>query len=156
MEKKLIFASVIVIAILLFGLFSFTYISDVNAVGNIDVSIKKIRIQDIGLSYARLKITVDIDNPSDREISNLEANFKMNIANTYVGDGALSKISIPPYSSKNEDVILTIYYENVARGVVNAITGLDFTLTINGRANVDILFGLLEFSKNFKASKSYP
>jgi len=156
MEKKLIFASIIVIAILFFGSFSFIYISDVNAVGNIDVSIKKIGIQDIGLSYARLKITVDIDNPSDREISNLEAYFKVYIANTYVGDGTLLKISIPPHSSINKDVIITIYYTNVASGVIDAITTFDFTLSINGKANIDILFGLLKFSKNFKASESYP
>ncbi len=156
MKLKIIISAVIVVAILLFGLFSCVYISDVSAIGKVDVSIKKIRIEEIGHSYARLKITIDIDNPSDRTISNLEANFKVYIADTYIGDGVASKVSIPAQSSKEKDVTVVIYYANVASGIIDAITSLDFTLSINGKANVDALFGLLSFSKNFEASKSYP
>jgi len=156
MKYKIKIIAIITILALLVGFFSYIFISDTSAVSKIKVNIKKIGIEEIGLSSAKIKITIVLSNPSERDVSNLKANFKVYIADNYIGDGISSKETVPAKSSREKDVQIVIYYSNVAGAVIDALTTLDFELSINGNAESDILFGLLTISEDIKASKTYP
>jgi LEA14-like dessication related protein len=156
MNKKLTFTAIITILILFFGFFSYVYISDVDALGKVKVTIKRIGVEEIGLSSTTLKLTIDLSNPSDRDVSNLNANFKIYIAGNYIGDGVSSKVNVPAKSSKEKDVQIVIYYSNVATAVIDALTSLDFELSIDGKAESSILFGIITISQDFQASRTYP
>jgi len=156
MKNKRKKIAIITISIVLFAFFSYTYYSDVSAVSKINITIEKTSVEEISLTYSKLKITIDINNPSQRDISIQKANFKIYISGVYIGDGIVSKINVPAESNKEKDVTITVYYENVANAVVEAIKKFVFDLSIEGKADVNILFGLLTFSEDFKASRSFP
>jgi LEA14-like dessication related protein len=147
---------IITISILLFAFLSYTYFSDASAVSNINITIKKTSVEEISLTYSKLKITIDINNPSQRDISIQKANFKIYISEVYIGDGIVSNINVLAESNKEKDVAITIYYANVANAVVEAITKFEFVLSIEGKADVNILFGMFTFSEKFEASREFP
>jgi hypothetical protein len=155
MKIKLII-TVVIALILIFGFFSYTFYSDIDAISKIKISINDIKIEEIGLSSSKLKLIIDISNPSDRDITDLKANFKILISDNHIGDGAVSKMNIPSKSSKIKEVLVTIYYSNVAVGVINSIKNMNFKLSIKGTADVKIFFELIKFSEKFQTSQSYP
>lgn len=153
-KRKII--AIITISVLLIAFFSYTYYSDASAISKINITIKKASVEEISLTYTELKITIDINNPSQRDISIQKANFKIYISGVYIGDGIVTKINVPAESNKEKDVTITVYYSNVANAVVEAITKFVFELSIEGKADVNIIFGLLTFSEKFEASRSFP
>lgn len=155
MKNKRKIIAIITISGVLFAFFSYTYYSDASAISKIKISIEKASVEEISLTYSKLKITIDINNPSQRDVSIQKANFKIYISGVYIGDGKVSKINVPAESNKEKDVTITVYYANVANAVVEAITKFEFELSIEGKADVNILFGLLTFSEKFETSRSF-
>ncbi|UCD12955.1 MAG: LEA type 2 family protein [Thermoplasmatales archaeon] len=156
MDQKTKILVVIIIVIFISGFLSVRYIADVSAFEKINVTVKNTSIQELGLTYCKLKLKVSISNPTTEHISGLSAEFDVSIANTHVGNGSVPKVTIPAQSHTTRDVPLTIYYANVGNAVINGIKTGNFDLTIDGTANVNVLFNLLMISKPFTASYSYP
>ena len=152
---RIILISIIIIFIIPLGL-CYTYYADVGALDKTNVTIKDIRLQEIGLTYCELKIYINFYNPSDRDVNGLSAVFDIYIADNYIGKGSLSKVSISSKSSVEKDTTVTIYYANVATAVVDGIKKGNFDLTIKGTASGNILFGILTISEKFEATKPYP
>lgn len=149
---------IIVIAMILTisGFLGYTYYADITTLYNTKVTIKDIHLQELSFTYCKLKIYIDISNPTDRDISGLSAVFDIYIADNYVGLGSFEKASIPAQSNKEKDVTIIIYYANVAVAVVDGIKKGDFDLTIKGEASGKVLFGLITVSEQFKATQTYP
>ena len=157
MKKKIRQIIIGITIILVISMFlCYTYYADVTTLYDAELSIEDIRLQELSLTYCKLKIYIDISNPTDRDISDLTAMFDIFIADNYVGLGSLSKVSIPAQSKIEKDVAITIYYSNVAFSVVDGIKSGNFDLTISGEARGNILFGLITVSDEFKATKEYP
>ena len=154
-KKEIITITIIAIILVISGFLGFTYYSDVTTLYNAEITINDIQIQELGLSFCKLKIIIDISNPSGKDISELTANFNIKISNNFVGKGSVSKISIPSKSSKEKEVIVTIYYANVAAAVVNGIADGNFDLTLVGEASGKVLFGLITVTDRFRTTKSY-
>jgi LEA14-like dessication related protein len=153
-SRKIIIVIGIILAIS--GFLGYTYYADATTLNNAEVTIENIHLQELSLTYCKLKIYIDISNPTNRDISGLTAVFNIYIADNYVGSGSFSKVSIPAQSNREKDVTITIYYAKVAVAVVDGIKRGNFDLTIKGEASGDVLFDLITVSKQFKATKVYP
>jgi hypothetical protein len=161
MTTKLV-KTVIIIAIILsvLGFLSYSYNADVEAISNIKVTLDDIDLTGIKVTSFKLKLDVNISNPTNQHISNLSSNFDIYIAENYVGKGNFSKVSIPASSYCSKDIFVTIYYSGLADAAVdvikNIITNEEFDLTIDGKISGNALFGLTTVSQNFKATQTYP
>ena len=155
MKKIIKIITTIVVVVVFSSFLIYTYYADASSLNNINVTIENINIQQLGLSYCNLKIRINISNPNNREISNLVASFNIYITENYIGEGNLSKISIPSLSYKQKDVIITIYYSEVATAVVEGIKKGEFTLSAKGTISGNVLFDLMTISQQFEASKAY-
>ena len=149
---------IIIVAIILaiLGFLGYTYSADVAALDNARITIKDIQIQDIGFTSCKLKIFIDISNPTDRDISGLTSDFDVFLADVYVGSGSVSRVSIPAQSSREKGVSITIIYINFAEAVKDAIINGKFDVSIKGYASGDVLFGLITVTDRINAMKSYP
>ena len=155
-KKNFIIIILTVIILIILGFLGFTYTADVAALDNAKVSIKDIRFQEIGLTSCKLKIFIEISNPSDRYISGLTADFEVFINENYVGSGSVSRISIPAQSNREKGVTITIFYTNAAEAVIDGIQKGYFDLSINGDASGDVLFGLITVTNQIYAVQTYP
>jgi len=160
MTTKLV-KTVIIIAIILsvLGFLSYSYNADVEAISNIEVTLDDINLTDINSTSFKLKLDVNISNPTNQHISNLSSNFDIYIAENYVGKGNFSKVSIPASSHCNKDISATIDLRGLADAAVdvikNIITNEEFNLTIDGEISGNTLFGLTTVSQSFKATRTY-
>jgi len=155
-KKIIIIGAIAAIILLILGFLGFIYAADVAALDNAKISIKDVRVQEIGLTSCKLKIFIDITNPSDRDISGLIADFDVFITDTYVGSGSVSRVSIPAHSSREKGVTITIFYANVAEAIIDAIIDGYFDLSIKGYASGDVFFGLITVTDQISASTTYP
>ena len=161
MTGKLV-KTVIIIAIILsvLGFLGYSYNADVEAINSIEVKLDDIDLTDIKFTSFKLKLDVNISNPTNQHISNLSSNFDIYIAENYVGKGNFSKVSIPASSHCSKDISVTIYYSGLADAAVdvikNIITSEEFNLTIDGEISGNALFGLTTVSQSFKTIQTYP
>jgi len=155
-KKSMRFIIIAAIIIAVLGFLGFTYSVDVTALDNARITIKDIQIQYIGLTSCKLKIFIDINNPSDRDISGLTSNFDVFITDNYVGSGSVSRVSIPAQSSREKGVSLTIINIYFIGAVKDGIINGNFDVSIKGYASGDVLFGLITVTDHISAMKSYP
>jgi hypothetical protein len=161
MNNKLI-KTIVTVGILL-SIFVFIFISynaDVEALRSIDVSLDKIDLYDIKFTSFKLKLNVNISNPTNNYLSNLSSEFDIYIDENFVGEGDFTNVTIPALSNRSKDIIVTIYYGGLADAVVdiikNVITNEEFYLTINGELSGNALFGLTKVSQSFQATQTFP
>jgi hypothetical protein len=154
-KKSKKFIIILLIIFTLSGFFGYTYYSDVTTLLNAEVTIKDIHLHELSFTYCKLKINIDIKNPSDRDISSLSSVFNIYIAENFVGLGSFSNVFIPAQSTKENDVTITIYYTNVAVAVVDGIKKGNFDLNIKGEASGKVLFDLITVSKQLNVTKAY-
>jgi LEA14-like dessication related protein len=155
MDQKIKILIMITIVIFISGFLSIRYIASASAIEKVNVTVENTSIQELRLTYCKLKLEVSISNPTTEHISELSAEFDIFIASTYVGNGSFQTVSIPAQSHKTGDVFLTIYYANVGNAVIDGIQTGNFDLTIQGEAKGNVLFNLITVTKSFTASYSY-
>ncbi|MCK4415514.1 MAG: hypothetical protein KAU84_00020 [Thermoplasmatales archaeon] len=155
MDHKIRILIVVTIVIFISGFLVIRYTTDVSALEKVNITIENINIQELNLTYCKLKLKVNISNPTNEYISRLFAEFDISIASTYVGNGSVPTVSIPAQSQIKRDVILTIYYADVGNAVIDGIQTGNFDLTTHGEAKGNVLFNLLTVSKSFTASYSH-
>jgi hypothetical protein len=161
MKKAVLIILVAIIITILFLSFIFiTYNSDLEAINNINVKLKDVDIFEASITSFKLKLIVEIINPSDRDIIELSSNFDIFIENNYIGEGNFSNVNIKKNSIINNDIIITIYYSGVAEAVVDVIKNIinegEFNLRINGILYAKALFGLSIIEQNYIATQTYP
>jgi LEA14-like dessication related protein len=133
---------------------SSSYLSDAAIIDKTNVVIENASIQNLTFSYCIIKLKVKISNPTSEHISDLTADFDVFISDTDVGDGVVTKLSIPARSNEISDVYITIYYSSVGSAVINVLQTGNFDLTIKGEAKASILFNILTIKKPFTSSYS--
>jgi hypothetical protein len=152
---------IIIISISFLSYIFLNYRSDVEAINNLNLDLKDVDIFEINiLTSFKLKLTVEITNPSNREINDLSSNFEIFIEDQYIGQGNFSNVNINKNSKINQDISITIYYSGLAEAIVEIIKNLidegDFTLKIDGTLYAKTLFGMSIIKQNYFAIKSYP
>ena len=108
MDNKTKIIMVIAICVILSGFLSYQYVTDVTALNSVEVTIDDIKLQELRLTYCKLKLSFDIYNPTHQDISGLSAVFDVFIAGNYVGSGSFPKSSLPAQSNSKKYVTLTI------------------------------------------------
>ncbi len=156
MERKTKIISVITILLVFSGFLSYQYVTDTAALNNVEVIVESITLQEPRLSYCKLKLSVDVYNPSHQDISEVTAVFDVFIAGNYVGSGSFPKSFLTAQSNIKKDVSLTIYYADMASAVITGIQNKNFDLTIEGNAKGTVFFNLFTVSKEFVSTYSYP
>jgi len=147
----------IIIFIIVIGVFlAYTYTSDIDALTHIYAEIETINTIDPKVTSATLIFTINITNPTSREIHDLSSTFDVKIDNNYIGSGSFSKISLSPHSNIFKKMNMTVYYSGLADAGVDIIKnwakGNDSHLTIDGTMHAFVLFGFIETSQEFSAS----
>jgi hypothetical protein len=155
MHIRIKIISIAIIILLIFIFFFSRHTAKVSALEKINISVESITIKEVRLNYCKLKVNVNILNPTSELISDLSAQFDIFIADTYVGNGSIPKVSIPIQSGKIKNVSITIFYVNVGNAVIDGIQTRNFDLSIQGTATVTVLFNLISISKPFTAFYSY-
>jgi hypothetical protein len=155
MNNKIGILIVITILIFLSVILGIRYTYDVSALEKINITVEDIEIQELHLKHCKIKLKVDISNPTNEYISRFSAEFDISIAEIYVGNGSVPLVSIPAQIKIKRDVILTIYYTDVGNAVIEGIQTRNFDLSIHGQAKGNVLFNLIVVSKSFDSSYSY-
>jgi len=155
MEKKSTVFIAIIIVVVILSFFTIRYTMDASAISKLQVTVKGIQIQEIKITYIKLKVNIEISNPTSEDISQLSTDFNIFIADSIVGDGNTILTNIPAQTIKETNTTIIIYFANVSNAVIDAITNQNFNLKIQGRVHAKVLFGLLSISQDFSSAYSY-
>jgi len=150
MKKKLfIFLTIIAAIVVLLGFFTIRYIVEANEISKLQLTIKDVQIQELKLTYTKLKINIEILNPTNQDLSSLLIDYKIFISDIIVGNGSIALTNIPAQTNKETSTIVTINFIDVANAVIDAIKKQNFDLTIQGTLHVKILYDLFSISHKF-------
>lgn len=146
-----IVASAIVIAPVFLG---FVYYEDVSAIEKSEISISNAGISELRLTYCKIRLQMELKNPSARQISDISVKFDIYITDNYVGSGYFPEITVPPHSARTREMNITIYYANLTGAVVNALYDGKVIISIRGEMGGKVLYGMIKFTQPFNASYS--
>ena len=153
MIKKIMLISVIILSIT--GFIGYTYISDVSSLNKVKIELLDAFIIEAKLSYFKLKLIVNISNPTESHISYLESKFDLFLSSNYIGEGNFSIINIYPKSHQIKDITIIVYYDGLVSAVIEIIedfiSGKKVELTIDGIISGKVLFDFITITKNFTA-----
>ena len=136
---------VIALAFLFIFLFSsYNFYSDVKALKHIKVEINDVRVEKL-LPDIVLNISIKFINEESREIRGLEGMMDIYVLNEYVGQITFRGVDIAGHSWREVKAPLTLYYSQIAAGILKAIKEMNFNLTIEGAVKARIFFGLLNY-----------
>jgi len=155
MKKSSYIYMIIIVAVIILSFLVIKYTMDASAISKLQVRIKSVQIQEIKVSYAKLKLNIEISNPTSEGISQLSTEYNILIAGSIVGNGSMDLTNLTAQTVKEASSIITIYYVNMTYAVIDAITSQNFSLTISGILNVKVLFNLLTISQSFSSTYLY-
>jgi len=155
MKKKSFYFLIVIVAVVILSFFSVRYIMGASAISKLQVKVLSVQISEIKLSYTKLKLNLEILNPTGEDVSLLSAGYNIFIAGSIVGEGSMSLANIPAQTAKYTSTTVVIYFASVANAVVDAITNQNFNLTIQGTLHAKVFFGLFSISKDFSSDYYY-
>jgi len=155
MEKKLPIFLVIIVAVVILSFLAIRYTMEATAISKLQVTVKSVQIQEIKVTYTKLKLFIEISNPTNEDISQLSTDYNIFIAGSIVGEGSMPLTNIPAQTVKETSTTVIIYFANVANVVIDAITNQKFNLTIQGTLHAKVLFGLVSILQDFSSGYSY-
>jgi hypothetical protein len=155
MKKKSPVLVVIIVAVVILSFLAIRYTTEASAISKLQVTVKDVQIQEIKVTYTKLKLNIEISNPTSEGISKLSTDFNIFIAGSIVGEGSMPLTDIPAQTVKETSTTIIIYYANVANAVIDALANQNFKLTIQGTLHTKVLFGLLSLSQDFSSTYSY-
>ena len=141
---------IIVASILIFSLFLYEINAEEDAIRNIKFEINGVEITEATFEYAIIKIHVKFINNGSRDVKNMKGSFKIYILNASFGDAYLKDINVGSHSSYNASIPLKIYYKGLAHGIINAIREGKIEVSIKGKIEGKIFFGLINYSQNIQ------
>ncbi len=146
------YIAIAVASILIFSFISYNVYADTKALKNIKMEIKDVKVERI-LPDILLKISIKFVNDEGRKIEGLEGEMEIYILNESVGYFNFSKIDIEKHSFKEVYIPLTLYYDKIARSIIEAIKRMDFNIVIKGNIRGKIFFGLITYSLPVEAKE---
>lgn len=136
--------------------FGYTYYADADAIQHVVAKVEDINNISPRLTSATLTFTLNISNPTNRNINDLSSTFDIYIQQNEIGEGSFSELSISAMNRIHEQVTITVYYSEIAKSVIdilnNWVNGQDTSLTVQGTLTAQVLFGLTTASHNYTAS----
>jgi hypothetical protein len=156
MQKKIkILLTILIVFFVLLFILVFRYTATSDALANAKVTVERITFQELRVTYCKLSVYSNISNPAAQDVSDLTATFDVYIAGTYVGNGSFPKTFIRANSFEHQEVIVTIYYANMANAVIDAIQDQQFVLSMKGQLHGNTFFNLVPISTPFTATYTH-
>jgi len=155
MKRKSFVFLVIFIVIILLCFLAIRYIMEANEIRNLQVTVEGVQIQELKVTYNKLKLIIEISNPTKQDISQLYIDYNIFIADSFAGNGSIPLTNIPAQTTKETSTTILIYFVDVANAVIDAIINHKFILTIQGTLYARILSNLFSISQNFSSTYSY-
>lgn len=133
---------------------TFNIYGEVKAIKNAKIEIYDVKVEKL-LPNILLNLSMRIINDENKRINELKGNFEIYIINFSVGKIRFNKTDVPPHSFKNISILLTLYYNEVAKSIIYAIEKMEFKLIIKGNVEGKIFFGILNYKSPVEASYQY-
>lgn len=151
--------SFILVGILLILLFlGYTYYADAEAIQNVYAEIEGINQINAKITSATITFTLNITNPSNRNVNQLSSTFDIYIEDNFVGTGSFFDHDIPAQTSNLKQVQINVNYGGLADSSIdilkNWFVGQDSQIKIKGVITASVLFGLTTTSHKFIAISS--
>ena len=154
-EMKKVVVAIAASAVVIIPIFlGFVYYEDVSAIENSEISISNASISELRPTYCKIRLQMELKNPSARQISDISVKFDIYISDNYVGSGYFPEITVPPHSARMREMNITIYYANLTGAVVNALYNGEVVISIRGEMEGKILYDMVRFSQPFNTSYS--
>jgi hypothetical protein len=147
MKKIVVIFSVV--AVILAALFVNTYM-EVKAIKNVKIEIYDVEVEKIWPNIV-INISMRLYNNESKEIKSLQGDFDIYILNVSTGRIRFEKINIEAKSYSDLDTPLILYYGQIAKSIIEAIKSFDFSLSIKGKIEGKIFFGLIKYEKPVEA-----
>ena len=148
--------AVFVVIILLIAILGYTYYADAEAIQNVFAEVNTINNISPKITSATLTFSLNVTNPSQRDITDLSSIFDIFISQTKIGEGSFAGLSVPAQSNVFKEVTITVYYSGLADSIINIFEnwkqGQDTTLIVDGIMEATVLFGLATASHEFIAT----
>ena len=159
MNQKISPYSILFIFVIILVVFlGYIYITDVDAISQVYAKIETINSIDPKLTSADIIFTINITNPTSKEIYDFSSTFDVFIDDNYIGKGSFSKTGIKPNSNVYHQTEITVYYSGLANATIdiikNWVNNKDSDLFIKGNMTAKTLFGLMETTQPYIASSS--
>ena len=129
--------------------------ADAAAINELKIHVEDVRLADIGLTSCDLLVTINFTNPTSRDLFIVSATFDVFVADSYVGNSSLLRLSIPKKSSREHVISLTLLYSDIAHAVIEGIKNKNFDIYISGEAQGYVFYELFIVSVPFSASSTY-
>jgi LEA14-like dessication related protein len=157
MNKRISSYTILFILLIILIIFlGYIYFSDVEAISHVNADIESVNSINPKLTSADIIFTINITNPTSREIYDLSSSFDVYIDDTYIGEGSFSKTGIKPLSNIFHQTNLTVYYSGIADATIeiikNWMKNKQSNLIIKGNMTAKTLFGLIETTQPYEAS----
>ncbi|HEC82699.1 MAG TPA: hypothetical protein ENI53_02305 [Thermoplasmatales archaeon] len=152
MKKIHLILMIITFAILI--AITFNIYEEVNAIKNAKLEIYDVRVEKL-IPNILLNLSIKIINDENKGIDDLTGNFNIYIINFSIGELKFHETDIPPHSFRNINVMLTLYYNEIAKSIIYAIEKMDFKLSLKGNVKGKIFFGLLSYENPVETSYQY-
>jgi len=136
------------------GFLGYVYYADVSAIEGSEIAISDAGFSEIGLTYCKLRMEVEINNTSPRKITDLSMKFDIYLTDNYVGNGYFPGISVPGHSSRTREMTVTIYYAELTGAVLDMLKEGRVTITLRGEVDGKVLYNFVDFSRTFNTSYS--
>ncbi len=147
MKKIVAIFSVVAI---IFAVLSVNTYMEVKAIKNVKIEIYDVEVEKIWPNIV-INISMRLYNNESKEIKGLEGDFDIYILNVSTGRIKFEKVDIKAKSYSNVNTPLILYYEQIAKSIVEAIKNFDFNLSIKGKVEGKIFFGLIKYEKPVEA-----
>lgn len=157
MRLKLYQIISLIILVLLIALFcGYTYYADTEAIQQVHAEVETINQINPKFTSATIVFTLNITNPTNRDVNRLSSTFDIYIEQNFIGKGSFSNVSIPAQTTKFKQVTISIEYGGLADSAVdffkNWATGQKTILSVKGTMSASVLFGLTTASHNYTAT----
>ncbi len=146
--KKIV--AVFSVVAIIFAVLSVNTYMEVKAIKNVKIEIYDVEVEKIWPNIV-INISMRLYNNESKEIKGLEGDFDIYILNVSTGRIKFEKVNIKAKSYSNVNTPLILYYEQIAKSIVEAIKNFDFSLSIKGKVEGKIFFGLIKYEKPVEA-----
>ena len=155
MVKKKYSILIGIVVVVLVSFFIAQFFAETAAANNLQITVKDIRLANIGLTSCDLFVTVNLTNPTNQELFITFASFDVFVADSYVGKSSVSELLIPKISSNEKVITLSLLYSDIAQAVLQGIRNKNFNLSIRGDAEVNVFYGLFIVNVPFFITSTY-
>ena len=152
-------AALITAAILIFSVFlGYTFYADAQALQQVYAEVETLDKIIPSLNSASIIFTLNITNPSSRNLYGLSSNFNIFIEENFIGTGSFSNYDVPAKTSIIQQVTINVNYKGLAESAIdllqNWISGQNSVLSITGNMTASVIFVLATVSHEYTATSN--